>query len=97
MANLRIFEHYAPPGTVVPILPGTPVAKQQKAIGGASVQATAFGANTTMVHVQAEGICTIEIGAAPVAVVGQGYRLAAGAEQTFSVAPGQILAVISDT
>lgn len=73
-----------------------PIAEQTIAIGGASVQSSAFNKNTLFVRIHTDAICSIEFGANPTATTSTA-RMAANQTEYFSVVPGQKVAVISNT
>lgn len=75
-----------------------PVANQTIAIGGASVQSSAFNNLTKFVRVHTDAICSIEFGSNPVATVNT-RRMAANTTEYFSVPQGvsHLMAVITNT
>jgi hypothetical protein len=95
MANIRIFEHRTLPNAVL-ILPGEHLAKQDVPIGAVSAQSTALNSETSMVHIQTDGICHIAFGTSPTATTSH-HKLALGGSETFIVAPGSKVAVIQGT
>ena len=66
------------------------------AIGGASAASAAFGLGCRLIRVHTDAICSIAIGAAPVATA-DNKRMAAGATEYFGVTPGHKLACITNT
>ena len=80
----------------VNVPPMQPLAEQTVAIGGSSVQSSAFNAATYLIRVIADAACSIEIGANPTATATK-MRLAANVPEYFAVHPGQILAVITNS
>lgn len=72
------------------------LAAQTVAIGGASLQSSAFNANTRFVRIHTDAICSIKFGSDPTAVNTEG-RLAANATEYFGVVPGHKVAVITNT
>jgi hypothetical protein len=73
-----------------------PVAEQTVAIGAGSVASAAFNAATALVRVHTDAICSVVVGAAPVATAAK-MRLAANATEYFKVTPGHQIAVITNT
>lgn len=73
-----------------------PVAEQTEAIGGSSAASNAFNANTTLVRIHADSICSILFGTTPVATTANA-RMVAGQTEYFGVAPGMKVAVIANT
>lgn len=85
---------YPTPVTVYYQAASTPgVAKQTVAITASSVQSAAFSSVTRLIRVQADSICSIEIGTSPTATA-TSARLTAGQTEYFIVNPGDKLAVI---
>lgn len=72
------------------------IAEQTVSIGGASTASNAFNANTKFVRIHTDAICSIAFGAAPTATTSKA-RLSANATEYFSVQPGHVVAVISNT
>lgn len=77
--------------TQPPVVDQTPVA-----ISGASAQSAAFNANTTLVRIHTDSICSILFGTNPTAAT-TNARLVAGQTEYFGVAPGMKVAVIANT
>jgi hypothetical protein len=73
-----------------------PVAEQTVAIGGSSVQSSAFNAKTRLVRVHTDAICSVAFGSNPTATAAKA-RLAAGQTEYFEVSPGDKVAVITNT
>lgn len=103
MATLYITEfvavmQIAPGGHPIQIAAEPPVAEQTVAIGGASVQSNPFNAATRFVRLHTDSICSIEIGANPVASATT-RRLAANTTEYFAVPATQSfkVAVITNT
>lgn len=76
------------------------LAAQTVAISGSSTQSSAFQNNpginagqTYLIRVHTDSICSIAIGASPLAVTTEG-RMAANQTEYFTVSPGQKIAVI---
>jgi hypothetical protein len=76
--------------------PMPPLVEQTVAIGAGSLQSNAFGANTQVIRVCADSVCSIEIGANPTATATTA-RIPANVPEYFAVQPGQKLAVIQNT
>lgn len=70
--------------------------EQTVAIGGASQPSAAFGADTIVIRVHTDAICSIVIGKAPVATL-VSKRMAADQTEYFGVSPGDKIAVIANT
>lgn len=64
------------------------LATQNVAIGGSSVASAAFNANTCLVRLHCDAICSIAFGTAPTAVA-TAFRLAANQTEYFAVPAGQ--------
>jgi len=77
------------------VAPG--LAKQTVAIGGSSTQSAAFGANTRLIRVHADSICSIEIGGTNPTATTTSARFVAGQTEYFLVNAGDKLAVITNT
>jgi hypothetical protein len=73
-----------------------PLAEQNVAIAAASAQSAAFNAATKLIRVHTDVVCSIQIGAAPVATANT-MRLAANSTEYFQVAAGDKIAVITNT
>ena len=84
--------------SAVPAAQQPSIADQTVAIGGASVASAAFNANTNLVCISTDAICSIKFGTAPVATTVV-TRLPADTVQYFSVPRGQSfkVAVIANT
>lgn len=65
-------------------------------IGAGSLQSSAFDAQTFVVRVHADSICSIAFGEDPTATA-DSKRMAAGQTEYFTVAPGHKVAVIVNT
>jgi hypothetical protein len=83
----------------VPAMP--PVAEQTVAIGAGSVQSNPFNAATAIIRVEADSVCSIEIGptasGGPVATANTMRIPASAPGEYFAVQPGQVLAVITNS
>jgi len=77
-------------------VPGTPVAIQTVAISGAAASSAPFNANTTLVRLHTDSICSFTMGSAPVATTSC-PRMAANQTEYFGVRPGQTVSVIANT
>lgn len=89
--NSRVYQ-----GGLIPVSEMPPLAEQTVAIGGGSTQSAAFNAKTQIIRVHTDAICSIAIGANPTATANTA-RLAANATEYFKVAPGDKIAVITNT
>lgn len=98
MATLYIGEYtaLATHVTSAQVVQGPPIVEQTVAIGGSSVQSSAFNASTRMIRVHTDAICSILIGANPTATAVKG-RLAANQTEYFGVTGGDKIAVITNT
>jgi hypothetical protein len=72
-----------------------PVTSQTVAIGGASVQSSAFNAKTCFVRIHTDAICSVKFGSNPT-VTATDARLAANTTEFFGVRPGEKVAVITN-
>lgn len=78
-------------------VPLTPALVTQKlTIGATSVQSAAFNAQTTLVRLHTDAICSVSFGANPTATAANS-RLSAESTEYFGVVAGQIVAVITNT
>lgn len=77
----------------LPMMP--PLAEQTVAIGGGSVQSSAFNAKTSFIRVHTDAICSIAIGTSPTASATT-MRFAAGQTEYLAVGPAQKIAVITN-
>jgi hypothetical protein len=66
------------------------------AIGGSSVQSAAFSANTTLIRVHTDAICSVQIGGTNPTATATSARFIAGQTEYFIVHPGDKLAVITN-
>ena len=80
----------------VRVAPMAPLAEQTVAIGGSSTQSNAFSANTQVIRVAADSVCSIKIGANPTATATT-LRIPSNVTEYFAVQPGQKLAVITNS
>lgn len=74
-----------------------PIAEQTVAIG-ANTQSSAFNANTTLIRLNCDAVCSVEFGTNPTATTSK-MRMAANQTEYFTIPPnsGWKLAVISNT
>ena len=99
MATLYVAEFsklYTNPNGVGQMGQCPPLAEQTVAIGGGSLQTSAFNAVTTAVRVHADAICSIAFGADPTASTTT-MRMAAGQTEYFGVTGGTKVAVITNS
>ena len=82
-------------GKALPVGFGAPIANQTVAIGGGSLQSAAFNANTVLIRVHCDAVCSVLIGANPTALT-TSARMAANQTEYFGVQPGTKIAVISN-
>lgn len=84
-------------GNKVQVAMAPNVAEQTVAIGGTSTQSAAFNANTRLIRVHTDAICSIKISANPTATAAN-KRMAANATEYFALrGNGLMLAVITNT
>ena len=83
-------------GFVTPVAELPPIAEQTVAISGSSASSSAFNAATGLIRVISDSVCSVSIAVAPTATTST-MRLAADSAEYFRVAPGQKLAVITNT
>lgn len=85
-------------GVVVPVVDQPSLADQTVAIGGGSVQSSAFQSTTAYVMLSADSVCSIAFGTNPTATTSN-MRLPANVPIFFHVPPGQSfkVAAISNT
>lgn len=96
MAVLYITEYPALEVSGLPVAITPPVAEQTVAISGSSTASSAFNANTGLVRLHTDAICSVEFGGAPTATATT-MRLAANQTEYFVVHSGQKVAVISNS
>ena len=102
MAFLYLTEYGgAQNGGIVSIAQGPAIITQKLAIG-AETKSAAFNANTRIIRVHVDAICSVAIG--PIGAAGTGptaaitsKRMAADNTEYFGVNPGEKLSVISNT
>lgn len=96
MATLYITEFFSQgkdgQASIVPLPVVPPVAEQILTIGIASLASAAFNANTTIIRVCADSVCSIAWGTSPVALV-TNARLPANTLMEFAVPRGSALKV----
>ncbi|WP_439602792.1 hypothetical protein [Devosia sp.] len=80
----------------LPIAAMPPAVEQTKAIGGASVQSSAFGGQTRVVRLHTDVVCSITFGKDPTASA-TAMRLPADHTEYFAVQPGDKVAVIANS
>lgn len=95
MAVLYISE-YANTGGFSGVGTEPAITDQTVAIAAGSAQSNAFRANTNLVRLHTDAICSVLFGSNPTATA-TNKRLPAGAVEYFYVAPGQKVAVITNT
>ena len=83
---------------LIPMAQGMPLAQQKITIGGASVASAAFGANTAIVRLQSDAVCSVVFALAPVATDAM-MRIATDSPEYFGVPMGGSfkVAVITNT
>lgn len=98
MATLYITEYVTASvdqGRAMPIAFGPPITSQTVAIGGASVSSAAFNANTRLIRVHTDAICSIAIAVSPTATTSTA-RMAANQTEYFGVDNSLKIAVITN-
>lgn len=97
MAIVKIGEYkegkFKSAGSYTLPFPSKPDAVQEVAIGGSSVQSSAFAADTRFIIVTSTENCLIAIGENPTAAAAGGIPLPAWTQRPFLVKPGDKLAV----
>ena len=84
-------------GKALPVGFGPPTATQVVGIGGSSSLSAPFGPNTTLIRVHSDSICSVLVGTTnTTTATATGPRMAAGQTEYFGVAPGMVIAVISN-
>lgn len=94
MATLYVTE-FAYPARFTGVAAQPYVATQAVTISGVSAQSVAFNANTSLVRIHTDAICSVVFGVAPTATTAEA-RLGVGQTEYFSIVPGQKVAVISN-
>lgn len=84
--------------TTLQVIAQPTLIEQTVAIGGASVQSSAFNINTRMVQLHTDAICSVKFGTNPTATATT-MRMAAGERLNFSIPVAQSykVAVITNT
>lgn len=62
---------------------------------GTAGQSASFDADTSVITVEADAACAIQVGANPTAVAASSYKLAVNTKQDLEVEPGQKISVIA--
>lgn len=84
-------------GALTPIVPGVASVEQTPVtITGTSAQSAAFGAESRIVRLHTDVVCSVLFGSSPTATANS-RRLAANQTEYFRVNPGDKVAVISNT
>lgn len=99
MATLYIaeFRGQAYLGTQAPQVVGVPpLVEQTLAIGASSVQSNAFSADTNIIQLSTDSVCSVAFGPNPTASA-TNMRLAANETRYFVVSPLQKVAVITNS
>lgn len=96
MANLNIIE-FGMQGRdtaniIAPIAQLPALATQNVAIGGASAQSSALGANTGMIRLRSDVACAVLVGTNPTALI-TSLMLDANSPEYFAVAPNAALKI----
>jgi len=103
MAFLYITEHREPKlynGQLMPVVHLPPLATQKLANDGTSVASSAFNADTVIIGVRTDSICSIAVSATPgaaTAATTSDARLAANSTEYFHVRAGDKLSVVLNT
>jgi len=98
MAKLYISEYNKLGSGYDNIVVAEPASVEQTpvAIGGTTTQSQAFAANTRIIRVHTDVICSVAVGVNPAATTNS-KRMIAGQTEYFAVTPGHKIAVISNT
>lgn len=97
MAKLYITEYSGGLPLSMPVAAGRPVVDQTPVvIGAGSLPSAAFNADTKLIRVHTDAVCSILIGTNPTATVNTS-RMAADQTEYFYVIPGDKIAVIANT
>jgi ABC-type taurine transport system substrate-binding protein len=96
-ADLWVTEFANPSPILYQAAQGPPTASQKIAISGASTQSAAFSATTRLIRVQASGICSVQVGGTSPTATTTSLRMTEGQTEYFIVAPGDKIAVITNT
>lgn len=99
MPKVFITEMYRPSlhhGQALAVGKFPPIVEQTVNIGASSAQSSAFNANTRMIRVHTDAVCSVAIGSNPTATA-NAMRLAAGGTEYLEVEPGHKIAVITNT
>jgi hypothetical protein len=96
MAKLYIGEYEGLEKNGLPAAVAPAVTKQTVAISGSAAASAAFNAITTLIRVHTDVVCSISIGPSAVATTND-TRMAADQTEYFSVQPGHVISVISNT
>ena len=83
-------------GFVTPVAELPEIANQTVTVSGSTTQSSAFNAATGLIRVISDSVCSVSVGINPTATTST-MRMAADSAEYFRVAPGQKLAVISNT
>lgn len=83
---------------IIPVAQAPALVHQKVTVAGASAQSAAFGANTALVRIQSDVVCSITFGKDPTATDAM-TRIAADSPEYFGVPMGQSfkVAVITNT
>lgn len=95
-ATLYITEYQVNQTVTYQAVKTPPTASQTVAIGGSSTRSAAFNAATVIIRIQADAICSVEIGGTAPTATTTSARLAAGQTEYFLVQAGDKLAVITN-
>lgn len=83
-------------GGTVPVASSRPIIENNVAIGGSHAESNAFNANTRLIRLHTDAICSFVIGAAPVATTADA-RMAANQTEYYQVNPTDKVSVITNT
>lgn len=85
-------------GSGIPAAFGPPTVRGNNVvIGGGSLASSPFGANTTLIRVHTDAICSFVVGAPGVTALATDSRMVAGQTEYFAVAPGEVIATITNS
>ncbi len=96
-ATLYLTEFKDSPPVTYQAAPMPANVNQTVAIGGGSLQSSAFAWNTILIRVHCDVICNVNIGGVSPTATTSSMRMAAGQTEYFQVKAGDKLAVIAGT
>ena len=73
----------------------TVLAEQKLTIGGGSTASAAFNANTRLVRLQSDAVCSVLFGSSSVVATANSQRLAAGVSEYHGIPPYQVVSKVA--